>query len=141
MLDAKYKFYQKLGRKEKERGAISREDLYQMTSYLWHYQQKYKRGNRKLLGLFVSPSENEINPLPPESEIDRLKTETQAINLETKAFHHISDVKIGVINLPLPKSEGTDDSKRNFASVFNQIIPEYEKQFAAELEKLISDEY
>jgi 5-methylcytosine-specific restriction endonuclease McrBC regulatory subunit McrC len=55
VLDAKYKFYNKIGRTAKEPGTVSREDLYQMTSYLWHYD-KYKTEKGNLPGLFISPS-------------------------------------------------------------------------------------
>jgi hypothetical protein len=45
--------YQHFGRQHGR--DISREDLYKMSTYLLHYSQYY--GTRKLIGLFVSPTE------------------------------------------------------------------------------------
>lgn len=47
ILDAKFKNYTQIGRHEQ--GGVSREDLYQMGTYLYHYS----RAARPMLGLFV----------------------------------------------------------------------------------------
>jgi len=141
VLDAKYKFYKEIGKTSKDCHAISREDLYQMTSYLWHYYHKYKAENGKLISLFISPSEKKINLSSPKSETDRLRKEieeNQAINSDIKSFNHMNHVEIGIINLPLLKTEKNDEYKRESEEVFNQIIPEYEKHFAKEIENLIN---
>ncbi|GAA5142533.1 hypothetical protein GCM10023213_28670 [Prosthecobacter algae] len=49
VLDAKFKNDTQVGRYEKD--GVSREDLYQMSTYLYHYG----RTDRSLLGLFITP--------------------------------------------------------------------------------------
>ncbi len=50
VLDAKFKNYRQIG--SHERGGVSREDLFQMGTYLYHYS----RAGRPILGLFVTPT-------------------------------------------------------------------------------------
>lgn len=49
VIDAKYKYYTKVGSYAGEPGAINREDLYQMMTYLHRF------GTDECIGLFVSP--------------------------------------------------------------------------------------
>ena len=48
IIDAKYKRYKTLGRTSKDPYAVSREDLYQMTTYLYHYGED----DQPIYGLF-----------------------------------------------------------------------------------------
>ena len=58
VLDAKYKWYSALGKTAK--AGVSRDDLYQMSTYLYHYADK----ESKTLGIFISPVQgNEIKSL------------------------------------------------------------------------------
>jgi len=60
ILDAKYKWYNKIGMYTNIEGAVSREDLYQMSTYLYYYADY----DNNILGLFISPVEgNEIKSL------------------------------------------------------------------------------
>lgn len=52
VLDAKFKRYTQIG--SYEQGGVSREDLYQMSTYLYHYGSSEK----PILGLFVTPESN-----------------------------------------------------------------------------------
>ena len=76
IIDAKYKKYQSFG-KTAEYG-ISREDLYQMNTYLYCYG----KGNEPIIGLFVSPVSNLV-----EDDIHTFKHNQK---------HHI-----GLLNLDL----------------------------------------
>lgn len=57
ILDAKYKMYNHLGRTAQHSDAVSREDLYQMSTYLAHYGC-----DKPLIGLFVCPTECQEQP-------------------------------------------------------------------------------
>jgi 5-methylcytosine-specific restriction endonuclease McrBC regulatory subunit McrC len=61
VLDAKFKYYQEIG--QIERGGVSRDDLYQMVTYIYHYAS----ADSPFLGMFVSPCEatgqNNIHPM------------------------------------------------------------------------------
>lgn len=51
IIDAKYKEYHSLGRID-IRGTVNREDLYQMSTYLYHFGKE----NNPIIGLFTSPT-------------------------------------------------------------------------------------
>jgi hypothetical protein len=51
ILDAKFKHYSTIGKFERDR--VSRDDLYQMATYLYHYGRR----DKPLLGLFISPGD------------------------------------------------------------------------------------
>jgi 5-methylcytosine-specific restriction endonuclease McrBC regulatory subunit McrC len=59
IVDAKFKRYRAIGKFEKD--GISREDLYQMATYLYHYGER----DFPLLGLFISPEKGagDLQPL------------------------------------------------------------------------------
>lgn len=57
IIDAKYKRYNNLGRSSKE--GVSREDLYQMNTYLYHYGNQ----DAKIFGIFTCPVSNKENSL------------------------------------------------------------------------------
>jgi 5-methylcytosine-specific restriction endonuclease McrBC regulatory subunit McrC len=60
ILDAKYKRYKTLGRTAQDPFSVSREDLYQMTTYLYHYA----KGDEPICGIFVSPANYNVNEEP-----------------------------------------------------------------------------
>ena len=62
IMDAKYKKVDRIGTTSKEPGAVSREDLYQMATYLYRYGDPGKN----IAGIFLTPySENEDVNLHP----------------------------------------------------------------------------
>lgn len=81
ILDAKYKRYKTLGSTSKEPYAVSREDLYQMTTYLYHYG----KSDKPIYGIFVSPAIYEYE--------------------EPKCLEHNSFHKIGLVNMEIEKAE------------------------------------
>lgn len=88
VLDAKYKRYNKIGKYSDFDNAVSRDDLYQMVTYLYHY------GNEKdeILGLFISPikeSEEELKILKNNS-----KHKIGVINLNIEQFQENKDFSI-----------------------------------------------
>lgn len=79
ILDAKFKTYRRIGKFEKD--GVSREDLYQMATYLYHYG----KGGTPLLGLFISPEEGAVD-----------------MHLIESRHHHA----IGVVNFDLAQWDG-----------------------------------
>ncbi len=53
ILDAKYKRYQNIGKTAYDYSCVSRDDLYQMATYLYHYGKE----SENIVGLFISPVE------------------------------------------------------------------------------------
>jgi len=89
ILDAKYKFYTRLGANSVHPN-VSREDLYQMTTYLYHYGKE----NEKITGLFICPTETD--------------------NKNNKILHKLKNSQnhqIGVLGLNLEK--GLEELKKN----------------------------
>jgi len=56
VIDAKYKYYTSIGSYAGISGAVNREDLYQMTTYLHRF------GNINTVGLFVAPFDSQEEP-------------------------------------------------------------------------------
>lgn len=52
--DAKYKHYSRIGHTAKDHQAVSRDDLYQMTTYMYRLAKE----NNPLVGIFISPETN-----------------------------------------------------------------------------------
>lgn len=75
VLDAKYKHYNKIGKYAGIDKSVSRDDLYQMATYLYYYGNK----NENIVGLFISPIEQS------EENI--------------KILNNSSNHQIGVVNL------------------------------------------
>ena len=80
VLDAKYKDYREFGEHAKNPNWVSKDDFYQMNSYLFYYAQNNK--DKKLTGLFISPAP--MNKSEPD------------IN----EYRQNPNLKIGLINLP-----------------------------------------
>jgi 5-methylcytosine-specific restriction enzyme subunit McrC len=82
VIDAKFKAYRRVGRTA-DHGSVSREDLHQMATYLYHYGTP----GRPITGCFVTPVSTNDNPR---------KT------LASQANHHIT-----VVGLPINDAEDT----------------------------------
>lgn len=115
ILDAKYKNYTQIGQyanSSKYPNFVSRDDLYQMSTYLYHY------GNPKdnILGLFVSPVGDDGD-----------------INSFSKNKNH----KIGVINLNI--EQFNKEQKEKTINFTRDAIRQEEKNFIKKIEKEIKN--
>ncbi len=119
ILDAKYKMYNEVGKNansSKCQKCVSRDDLYQMTTYLYHYADK----NKKVIGLFVSPIEDEG------------KIETFSKNTKHK---------IGVINLDIEQFTKKYHDKKELEDNFSLgEIQEEEKKFIEKIKKALHND-
>ena len=99
IIDAKYKRYKTLGKTAQDFSAVSREDLYQMTTYLYHYG----KADKPIYGIFVSPADYEYE--------------------DPKSFEHNSLHKIGLVNMEIDQA-GDDlvDLQRCEQSFVNRIM-------------------
>jgi 5-methylcytosine-specific restriction endonuclease McrBC regulatory subunit McrC len=89
IIDAKYKRYSTFGFTSKDCHAVSRDDLYQMIAYLYHYGSN----NENLIGLFCSPIEN-----IKDNDVHSLKNNKKH--------------KIGLLNLDIEGVENSDEAIR-----------------------------
>ncbi len=90
ILDAKYKNYTEIGKIENfNTGSVSRDDLYQMMTYLYHYGRK----DKSLTGLFISPVESNTPPY----------------QLSTSDKH-----RIGVLGLNIRQFEKNNFNRKDF---------------------------
>ena len=85
ILDAKYKFYNRLGATAQY--GISRDDLYQMSTYLYHYADK----NSNTIGLFISPVKGK----------------------EIKSLKHNNKHNIGILGLNIEQFKDTEEFVSN----------------------------
>lgn len=81
IIDAKYKNYTQFGRNSME--GVKREDLYQMSTYLYHYG----RDNEEIVGLFTSP----VTPAYSGKEV--------------YSYSHNSHHRIGLANLDITAND------------------------------------
>ena len=103
ILDAKYKSYKQIGRYADIDASASREDLYQMSTYLYHYAKE----NEKIIGLFISPTED--------------KEDVKKLALNKKH-------KIGVVNLNINQFEDKNFSNKAIQEVEYKFINNIKKQ-------------
>lgn len=84
IIDAKYKEYKSFGSTSKR--GVSREDLYQMTTYLYHYGEH----NKPIIGIFTAPTSQK----EPEHYFFSNKNKHQIglLNLNIKSAKTIDDV-------------------------------------------------
>ncbi|MFP4487428.1 MAG: 5-methylcytosine restriction system specificity protein McrC [Campylobacterales bacterium] len=80
VLDAKYKWYKQIGKNGNSDYSVSRDDLYQMTTYLYHYGKE----NLNIVGLFISPIEQSIEA--PKVLKNNLKHKIKVVNLDIEQF-------------------------------------------------------
>jgi 5-methylcytosine-specific restriction endonuclease McrBC regulatory subunit McrC len=109
VIDAKYKRYQKIGKTSVGYSNVSREDLYQMATYLYHYGTD----SNNITGLFVSPVEEQNNDL---------------LTLKNNPNH-----KIGVLNLNIKQWDSTE----NEVSLYE--IKEKESKFVSDIKSMLRD--
>ena len=109
VVDAKYKYYGHLGSSAGVPRAVSRDDLYQMATYMYHHAPE----DGPFLGLFVSP-------VPGEEQ-------GHVHHLSKRARH-----QLGVLNLDL--SRWDDDPARSFDP---RELAESETQFATTVQSLL----
>lgn len=84
VIDAKYKRYTCIGKNAKESGAVSREDLYQMMTYLCRF------GKANTFGIFVSPFKAE----------------------DFKTLRDSQNQQIGILGIELPPKDEKEDLKQ-----------------------------
>lgn len=109
VLDAKYKHYNKIGKYADIDKSVSRDDLYQMATYLYHYGNK----NENIVGLFISPiKQSEENP---------------------KLLNNTTNHKIGVFNLNIEQFNSEDC---NFSM---EKVKEEEKVFIKKIKGILND--
>ena len=118
ILDAKYKFYNKLGANGTHPN-VSREDLYQMTSYLYHYGKE----NKKIKGLFITPV-----AITEDSEKKNICK-----------YSNNENHKIGVLglNLGVDKYNNSENQKEKS---FNEKIKEEENSFIKKLKNSLKSD-
>ena len=110
VMDAKYKFYNRIGRYSNEPNAVSIEDLYQMGTYLYRYADPA----RACGGIFISPFE--------------VSTE-KALKIEGKSNHFMA-----VCNLPL---DCIPQDEKQTMSEIKIKIGELEDDFSNRLDELL----
>lgn len=86
VIDAKYKAYTFLGKTANEYGSVSRDDLYQMCTYLYHYG----RGGQRITGLFTSPqqSDGKVHPFTHDD-----KHSAGLLNLDITAVNDLQELR------------------------------------------------
>ncbi|MDM8537764.1 hypothetical protein QUF70_13490, partial [Desulfobacterales bacterium HSG17] len=117
VLDAKYKDYREFGNSGRSRNnpnSVSKDDFYQMNSYLLHYLQK-ENNNRKLSGLFVSPT-----------MIKNSADQDEIITSDIHTYKKNPDLQIGLVNLPFQQLLNHWDN-----------VEKVHKAFCRKIEKLI----
>jgi len=99
VIDAKYKRYTCIGKNAKEIGAVSREDLYQMMTYLCRFGEENKiiGKENKIIGIFVSPFNSTEGNL--------------------KILKDSQNQQIGVLGIELPESNQNKDEKENLTKL------------------------
>ena len=122
VLDAKYKSgYFELGATEIRGVSVSREDLYQMTTYLWNLRQQ-DQPQAPIVGLFVSPREVDGQSSCGHQELTRFVSDEA--------------VSIGLINLCIPKEGSEGQDKKGEKEVLVKA-KQFEKEFCENVQKLL----
>ncbi|OWV19263.1 McrC family protein [Fibrobacter sp. UWB3] len=116
IIDAKYKRYKTLGKTSKDPYAVSREDLYQMTTYLYHYG----KDNQPIYGLFVSPANCDKG-----ENIQNMRQENSFVNMEIKKLEHNPLHKIGLVNVEIERASDQaqlEQLEASFAGLINETL-------------------
>ena len=98
IIDAKYKNYLQFGKSSVF--GVSREDVYQMTTYLHHYGKE----DQSIIGLFTSP--------------------VSCHNNDVHAYSHNKMHRIGLINLDIESAKGNIESLHSKESEYLSKIIE-----------------
>lgn len=96
IIDAKYKGYTQIGRTSSS--GVHRDDLYQMTTYLYHYGQ-----GLPLVGILSSP-------------------EVQGDNVILHNFANNKLHRIGVVNIPLSRAENSENVEVSMREIEKEYI-------------------
>ena len=117
VLDAKYKWYSQIGRYADYNHAVSRDNLYQMSTYMYHYSKE----KEKIIGLFISPVVQE--------------------GVDLKTFSSNKNHKIGVLNLNIEQFIKTydDNKKERKDSFLNEKINNAEEDFIFNIKKALEN--
>ena len=103
ILDAKYKFYNKLGANGTHPN-VSREDLYQMTTYLYHYGKE----NKKIKGLFITPvAVDSDENICKYSNNENHQIGVLGLNLEVDKYNNSENQKEKSFNEKIKKEENS----------------------------------
>lgn len=108
VLDAKYKWYNQIGQYADYDFSVSRKDLYQMSTYMYHYG----KDDKKLIGLFISPMGQ------------RYKHKDGDLKLLKNNSNH----RIGVINLDIAKFKNKEKTDTH-------IINKEEEKFIEKIKR------
>lgn len=107
ILDAKFKAYREVG--DYEKSGVSRDDLYQMITYMYHYG---KDRNTPLLGLFISPVKGSGDR---ESlyQLDNCRNhEVGILNFDLEQWNDKTDIDI----------TGVKNNEKNFADNLQYLL-------------------
>ncbi|MFZ4441285.1 MAG: McrC family protein, partial [Syntrophales bacterium] len=111
VIDAKYKYYTNIGFKEDLPGAVSRSDLYQMATYLYHYAVP----DIKVTGIFVSPIEAVCTtPLPLPALMRHENHRMGVINMNIERFRKENDIEF--------KDEDIVIEEKNFCEKLSKAL-------------------
>jgi 5-methylcytosine-specific restriction endonuclease McrBC regulatory subunit McrC len=111
VLDAKFKSYTQIGAYEK--GGVSRADLYQMGTYLYHYSSP----GQPMLGLFVSPVSGEA-----KASVETLKSNPRhRLGVATFDVSRWDEIVEGSA---IPNDE-IRDAERAFARAIEEELEKY----------------
>lgn len=125
ILDAKYKRYQTLGGSSKDLYAVSRDDLYQMTTYLYHYG----KDNQPIYGLFVAPANYDEG-----ANAQDIQQESNFANVEIKKLEHNSLHKIGLVNVEIEKISNQAELEKleeSFAGKINEMLKKIQEEISS----------
>lgn len=112
IMDAKYKKVDRIGTTSKEPGAVSREDLYQMATYLYRYGDP----DKNIAGIFLTPySENEDAKLHPMAWKNR------------EAAHYMSVCGFPMQRLEQKYADVDDWSSQRGKDLHGSILEDFQK--------------
>lgn len=125
IMDAKYKKVDRIGTTSNDHGAVSREDLYQMATYLYRYGDP----DRSIVGIFLTPyCEEEDSALIPMAWEGR------------KAAHYMCVCGFPMQRLEQKYAEVDDCSSQKRKMSCNPIIEEFkemEKKFCCRVKRVL----
>lgn len=120
VIDAKYKRHDKLNE-------VSKEDIYQMTTYLLKFSLNNQKNNQNILGIFVCPNDYSRNN-------DMQKPDIQMMQNNEK-------IKLGLVNFNV-LANSKKESNGNVGTIALDIEKQKdnEKYFVEELESLLEEQ-
>lgn len=99
IIDAKYKNYRHFGKTSSNLIFVQREDLYQMSTYLYHYGTQEK----PIIGLFTSPVKSEENDIHTFSRnknhrIGLVNLDIESVSNDLSAIHNEESIYVKTIS-------------------------------------------